>query len=138
MFIIWSFKFVLIYTITISNCTNLNSKNWKVCLSSSIVNIFKEIFFFSFLWAIQLLYQKPLSQMVFIRLVVKETLLRKENREKGSNYAKLCNDWTDNQMQQILGRYEVKSEISHSNHHQYETQGIRKAGHSVPIAICKT
>lgn len=76
--------------------------------------------------------------MVFIRLVVKETLLRKENREKGSNYAKLCNSWTDNQMQQILGRYDVKSEISRSNHHQYETQGIRKAGHSVSIAICKT
>lgn len=47
MFIIWSFKFVLIYIITISNCTNLNLKNWKVCLSSSIVNIFKEIFFSS-------------------------------------------------------------------------------------------
>lgn len=41
-------------------------------------------------------------------------------------------------MQQILGRYDVKSEISRSNHHQYETQGIRKAGHSVSIAICKT
>lgn len=122
---------------------NLYSKNWKVCLCSSIVNKFKEIFslesaLFSFLWAIQLLYQKPLSQMVFIRLVVKKTLLWKENREKGLNYGKLCNNWTDNQMQQILGRYKVKSEISHSNHHQYETQGIRKAGHSVSIASCKT